>query len=197
MNLRVFFLLMVFTSLVSATTVNVSIDKYEYLSNEDVMVHLVVDPSEPVGGRLIVYKLAGNKYALARLLYERPTLSNSPSCTGNYALSEYVDKTFLFTPKGDGNYVVEVNFSGIQKTANFSVGSTSTTSTTSVVVSSTSLSSTTSSTSSSTSTSTTSTILEETTTLDSNGIPDPDGVGLSWLVLSSVFLLAAVLIHRR
>lgn len=187
---------MVLSSTVSATRVNLSIDKAVYLHDEGVMVHLVVDPSEPVGGRLIVYKLGGGKYKLAKLLYTKPTPDECLACARDTPLTSFLDRTFLFSPNGDGFYVVDSNFGGVKETINFTVGSVSTSSTMSVYTTSSTLASSSSSTSSSTSLTTSSTtVLEVTTVLRQSPVGSPRSI--PWLALMLVLLVGAFLIHRR
>ena len=150
-----------------ATTVNVSIGKETYRAQESVRISLTVDPSKPVGGQLMVYKKDDGRYSIARLLYTKPTPEQCLSCVRDYPLSEYLNRTFLFEPVGDGDYMVEAHFGGVRDAKNFTVGSTSTSTTTTVAPSTTILpvSSSTTSTSSTTSSTSTSSVTESTTTL--------------------------------
>lgn len=165
MKIKIFLAALIFLALLSgATKVNVSLEKENVMADEKVWIGVVIEPSEPVGGRIVVYKIDGLKYSMARALYDKPSPEQCLSCARDTPLSELLNRTFIFTPTSEGYYMVEANFGGVQDSVNFTVGSTSTSSTT--VTQTTSFASSTTSTSSSTSSST----ISSTT---SSSIPKP------------------------
>jgi hypothetical protein len=80
----------------------------------------------------MVYQLSDGKYAIARLLYTKPTPEQCLTCRRDQPLSEYLNRTFFYQPDSEGDYVVEANFAGMRVYRNFTVGSTSTSTTTSL-----------------------------------------------------------------
>ncbi|MFH1788235.1 MAG: hypothetical protein ABH834_02495 [Candidatus Altiarchaeota archaeon] len=196
MNSRAFLFLVFLSGLSCATSVNVSIDKLAYDSGEQVKVYLAIDPSEPCGGHLMVYKLGDGKYVLAKMLFNKPTPDQCLSCARDKPLASFYERTFNYAPNGDGQYVLELNFGGVKENINFTVGSVSTSSTTSVyTTSSTYPVSSTSSTSSSTSSTSSSTSLSAATML-SDKLPDSGG-GRSYAALFIVASAVIVLFLSR
>jgi energy-coupling factor transporter transmembrane protein EcfT len=196
-------LLFLFSVSTQATTVGVFLEKENFPISETVKITLVVDPYKPVGGQLVVYRKAEYKnYSMARILYTKPSPEQCLSCARDYPLSEYLNRTFLFDPNGDGEYLVEANFGGFRDSKNFTVGSVSTTTsvytTTSSLLDTTSLTLLTSTTSSSSSTTT---VAKSTTTSLSrnNGVPkneNPRQWQYALLFVGLTFLLAFIL-HKK
>jgi len=196
------FMVLAFTVFSQATVVDVSLEKTQFTGDDPVRIWAYVNPSEPVGGQLIVYKIEGNKYTLARLLYSKPTPESCLTCSRDTPLSDILNRTFLFNPEGDGNYVVEATFAGIQKSVNFTVGSTSTTTsvrkhTTSITIldipSSTSSLTTTSSTTNSVEKTTTTTI-QQTMKLEEDGFTRSLVYPIFFII---IFILCTLILLRK
>ena len=191
-------LMLLCTSPVTATTLDLTADKENLTVDETVEFHLEIHPTKPIGGSFQLYKeKAPKEFQLIVVFYEKPsTKRGCPGCgVVEYPLSEDFSRTFYYTAKTLGNYYAEANFGGVQKRVNLTVIMPITTSTTSTT------SSTTTSTTSSTTTSTSTTITAplastSTTTITKQATTTNTGQGkaASAISLLPVFHILLVLI---
>ncbi|MFH1834709.1 MAG: hypothetical protein ABH851_00815 [Methanobacteriota archaeon] len=194
MKYRILIVLSFLISTVASTTVDVSVDKDFFPVDADVKVTLIIDPSKPVGGQLMIYKIEGNKFAMARLLYNKPTPEQCLTCSRDTPLSDFLNRTFIFDPPGEGNYVVEANFAGIQKSVNFTVGSTSTTTSIWKHTTSSTILDIPSSTSSLTTTSSTTTSVEKTLTTTIQQTIKLEEDGFTWSLVYPIVFMSIVIL---
>lgn len=172
------------SNLVSATTVNLTIDRREVNIGEEIKINLEIDPTEPVGGRLVVYQKENSKYALFKVLYNKPSPDQCHTCAGDVPLREYLSRDFLFIPARGGSYRADANFGGVQTHVDFNVTSPTTTTLTTTTIASSSTTSSTSTTTLALTSTSTSTTFTTTTTLD-NGSGNAGGIMhrvLEWIL---------------
>ncbi len=129
MNLKpmLLFALFFMCTSVSATTADVSISNETVVLGEEVWIHVDIKPNESagVGAQVSVYEV-GEEDGVKKWTNERKIMASGCSiCGTSDSITSELDRNYIFTPKKEGRYVVDLNLHGasgsIRKTIYFTV----------------------------------------------------------------------------
>lgn len=124
--------LLLFASLADATTVNVSVSRNKFGYENEMRIHLEINPTEEVGGELNIFRVDGNHLILVHQPFRKPVPGSCYQCRRDVPLSSDFSDDFYFVPPQDGLYRVEANFGGVKDVKEFTVGFAATTTTSSL-----------------------------------------------------------------